>query len=374
MPKYALRALQAVLVAAVVVGIALVPQFAGEFRISQFTFVGIYFIALLGLNVLTGYSGQISLGHGAFIGVGAYTAAIVAIGRPGLEAANLHPPDWLPLGDGMRAIFTIPLAGLAAGLIGYVFGVPALRLAGVSLALATFAVAVSLPSVAKRFDEITGGGGGLVLNLPETPFGLDVSVRNWLYYQAWVCAAILTIVAWLLLRGRAGRALRALRDGEVAAVSSGVNPVTYKTFAFGLSSAYAGVAGALLAIEISFVNPDTFPVSLSILLLASVVLGGLASITGAFIGAFIMEFLPIYAQDPPLLGGELAQQAPAVVFGIVLIVIMFLAPSGIVGLLQRLTAPARRRLARQPAAPVVMEAPTEAGGVTTELGGERPTG
>ena len=358
--RTAIPVLQGLLVLALAVAIALVPRYAGEFRISQFTFVGIYFIALLGLNVLTGYSGQISLGHGAFMGVGAYTAAILSIGRPGLELANLHPPDWLPLGDGMRTVFTIPLAGLVAGLIGYAFGVPALRLAGVSLALATFAVAVSLPSVAKRFDEITGGGGGLVLNLPTTPFGLDISPRNWLYYQAWICAGILTVVAWLLLRGRAGRALRALRDGEVAAVSSGVNPATYKTFAFGISSAYAGVAGALLAIEISYVNPDTFPVALSILLLASVVLGGLASITGAFIGAIIMEFLPIYAQDPPFLGGELAQQAPAVVFGVILIVIMFLAPGGIAGLARRLVLPALARVVRRPGGQqVVASAPTE---------------
>ena len=358
--RYMTTTLQALLVAGVGVAVVVAPRFAGEFRLSQFTFVGIYFIALLGLNVLTGYSGQISLGHGAFKGVGAYTAAVLSVGRPGLELANLDPPGWLPLGDGMRPIFTIPIAALVAGLIGYAFGVPALRLAGVSLALATFAVAVSLPSVAKRFDDVTGGGGGLVLNLPATPFGLDISVRRWLYYQTWICAAILALVAWLLLRGRAGRALRALRDGEVAAVSSGVSARAYKTFAFGISSAYAGVAGALLAIEISYVNPDTFPVSLSILLLASLVLGGLASITGAFIGALIMQFLPIYSQDPPLLSSDLAQQAPAVVFGIILILIMFLAPGGIAGLARRLVVPVLARVARRPGGRrVVSAAPTE---------------
>ena len=346
MGKFTLPVLKVLLVLGVAVAIALVPRFAGEYRLSQLTYVAIYFIGLIGLNVLTGYSGQISLGHGAFMMVGAYTTAILSLGRPGLEALTIEPPGWLPLGDGMTPIYTIPIAGLAAGLAGYAFGFPALRLAGVSLALATFAVAVSLPQVAKRFEDVTGGGGGLTLLLPETPFGLDVTVRNWLYYQAWVTAAILLIVAWLLLRGRAGRALRALRDGEVAAVSYGVSPAAYKTFAFGISSAYAGIAGALLAIEVAYVNPDTFPVSLSILFLASVVLGGLASLTGALIGAFVMQFLPIWAQDPPLLSVDLAQQAPAVVFGLFLIVVMFLAPSGVAGLMRRLgralTAPLRR--------------------------------
>jgi branched-chain amino acid transport system permease protein len=139
--------------------------------------------------------------------------------------------------------------------------------------------------------------------------------------------------------------LRALRDGEVAAASSGVSPALYKTFAFGLSSAYAGVAGALLAINVAYVNPDTFPVSLSILFLASVVLGGLSSLTGALLGALVMEFLPIYAQNPPL-GSELSKQAPAVVFGVFLVAMMFLAPSGLAGLLRRLGAMAQPRLNR----------------------------
>jgi branched-chain amino acid transport system permease protein len=340
--------LKALLVLAVAVAVAIVPRFAGEYRMSQLTFVGIYFIALIGLNILSGWSGQISLGHGAFVGVGAYTAAVLMLGRPGLEALTVEPPGWLPLGDGMLPIYTIPIAGLVAGVVGYAFGVPALRLAGISLALATFAVAVSLPAVAKRFENVTGGGGGLALPLPETPFGLDVTVRNWLYYQAWVTAGILLLVAWLLLRGRAGRALRSLRDGEVAAVSYGVSPAAYKTFAFGLSSAYAGIAGALLAIEVSYVNPDTFPVGMSILFLASVVLGGLASFTGALLGAFVMQFLPIWAQDPPLLSVEFARQAPAVVVGVILIVAMFLAPSGLAGLLRRLVRPLTQPLARRP--------------------------
>ena len=339
-----LTALKVALFGSIAVVIAVLPRFMGEFRLSQFTFVAIYFISLLGLNILTGYNGQISLGHGAFMGIGAYVGAVLTLGRPGLEGLLLQPPDWLPLGDGMRPLFTIPLAGLITGVIGFLFGLPALRLAGVSLALATFAMAVSLPQVAKRFDVVTGGGGGLVLPLPTVPFGWDISVRHWLFYEAWVTAGILFLLAWVLVRARTGRAWRAIRDGEIAATASGISPALYKTLAFGISSFFAGVAGALLAIEVSYVNPDTFPLSLSILLLASVVVGGLGSLSGVIFGALLLEFLPIYAQNPPLIPGAFSKQSPSVVFGVILILIMFLMPGGVAGLLRRATAPLVRSL------------------------------
>jgi branched-chain amino acid transport system permease protein len=328
--------------------VILLPRFMGEFRLLQFTLVAIYVIALLGLNILTGYSGQISLCHGAFVGIGAYVTALLSLGRPGLELYMLDPPSWMPIGDGMRPIFTIPIAALITGVIGLLVGVPALRLGGVSLALATLAIAVSFPILMKRFDEVTGGGGGLNLNLPETPFGWDISTRHWLYYEAWVTAGILFVVAWLLVRGRIGRAWRAIRDGEVAATSSGVNPALYKTFAFGVSAAYAGAAGALFAIEIAYVNPDTFLVALSILLLASAVIGGLGSLAGAIFGALLYEFLPIYSQEPPVGSFEFADQAPPVVFGVFLIVIMLLLPGGVVGGIRRLAAVIRGNVARRP--------------------------
>jgi branched-chain amino acid transport system permease protein len=319
-----------------VVVVALLPRFMGEFRLLQFTLVAIYVIALLGLNILTGYSGQISLGHGAFVGVGAYVAALLSLGRPGLELYMLDPPDWIPIGDGMRPVFTIPIAALVTGFVGFIIGIPALRLGGISLALATLAIAVSFPILMKRFAEVTGGGGGLNLNLPETPFGWDISTRHWLYYEAWAIAGILFVAAWVMVRGRLGRAWRSIRDGEVAAVSSGVNPALYETLAFGVSSFYAGVAGALLVIEVSFVNPDTFPVSLSILLLASAVIGGLGALSGVIFGALVLEFLPVYAQKPPLLPFDFSTQAPSVVFGAGLILIMILLPGGFAGLLRML--------------------------------------
>ena len=160
MRRWTMPVLQGLLLAAAVLLIAVLPRFTSEFRLGQFTYVGIYFVALLGLNILTGYSGQISLGHAAFMAIGGYTAALLILGRSGFELLGQQGSHLLPE-HGMRAIFTIPLAGLVTGLIGYLFGIPALRLAGVSLALATLAVAVSLPALAKRFEHLPGGGGGL---------------------------------------------------------------------------------------------------------------------------------------------------------------------------------------------------------------------
>jgi branched-chain amino acid transport system permease protein len=331
-------ALTALVLAGAVVLIIFLPRLTGEFRLGEFTYVAIYFIALLGLNILTGYNGQISLGHAAFMAVGGYTAAVLILGQEGFKLAGQEPSSIIPK-HGMTPIWTIPIAGLVTGVIGYLFGLPALRLAGVSLALATFAVAVSMPSIAKRFEHLTGGGGGLSLPLPEAPFGWNISPSHWLFYEAWGAAGILFVVAWLLVRGRVGRAWRSIRDGEVAAVSSGVSPAVYKTLAFGISSAYAGVAGALFAIQNAYINPDTFPLTLSILLLASVVIGGLASLSGVIVGALVLEFLPIYAQQPPVVDLNFAKQAAPVVFGVVLMLIVYLMPSGAAGLLRRLTRP-----------------------------------
>jgi branched-chain amino acid transport system permease protein len=333
--------------AAAVVLVILIGQTASEFRLGEFTFVAIYFVALLGLNMLTGYNGQISLGHGAFMGIGAYVTTVATLGRPGLVLAGKNPPDWLPMGHGMRPVFTIPLAFAITGVIGFLFGLPALRLAGVSLALATFAMAVSLPAIAKKFENVTGGGGGVNLPLHATPFGWHISPERWVYYEAWVTAGVLFVVAWLLVRGRVGRAWRAIRDGEIAAAASGISPAAYKTLAFAVSSAYAGAAGGLLAIQVSFVNPDTFPISLSILLLASVVIGGLASLSGVIFGALLYEFLQIYVQAPPLVHFSFNKAATPVVFGVLLVVIIFLLPGGAAGAFRRLARPLNVALARR---------------------------
>jgi branched-chain amino acid transport system permease protein len=314
--------------------VLVVPAFISDFRAQEFAYVGIYTIALIGLNVLTGYTGQISLGHGAFMAIGGYTTALLMAGNEQYGQTGL-----LGIGGGMKDIWTIPIAGLVAGAAGFLFGLPALRLSGLYLALATFAIAVATPAVIKNFEEFTNGGSGIQLfGLPEltasiSPVeiaGFELNFNNWLYYLSWTVALGLYVVAWLLLRGRTGRAFRAVRDSETAAVSSGVSLARYKTLAFGVSAAYAGVAGSLFAIATNFVNPDTFPIALSIFLLVGVVVGGLGSLLGPIVGAVFIQFMPLWAQYVSKSPG-----APAVVYGVVLILLMFVLPTGASGLLRR---------------------------------------
>jgi branched-chain amino acid transport system permease protein len=328
--------------AAAVLGLALLPRVLSDFRASQLALVAVYFIALLGLNVLTGFSGQVSLGHGAFMAVGAYTTAIL-VSDQGLELAG-HT-----FSSDVRDIWTIPIAGLVAGIAGVLFGIPALRLSGLYLALATFAVAVALPSVLRRADTLTGGSSGINLfGLPRitglgvetTVLGRGLTYNDWLYYLCWTVAVVLFVVAWLLLRGRTGRALRAIRDTEVAAAASGVHLPTYKTLAFGVSAFYAGVAGALFALAIAFVNPNApDPVNLSIFLLVGVVVGGLGSLWPLVFGAAFIQFLPDLAGRVSNAPGT-----PSIVYGAALILVMLVLPTGVGGLARRLVGPLTTRL------------------------------
>ncbi len=298
------RGLELGAVAIFVAAVGLVPLALDSFQRYQFSFVAIYVVAIAGLNVLTGYTGQISLGHGAFMAIGGYTTAILTVDH------------------GVGELWTIPLAGLVAGGAGLLFGIPALRLSGLYLALATFGVAVGTPAVLKEYSGFTGGVVGKSLPLRG---------NDRLYYQNWIVALVLIAAAWLLLRGKIGRAFRAVRDSEVAAASSGVSLPVYKTLAFGISAFYAGVAGSLLAITVAFVNPDTYPIKLSIFLVVGAVAAGLGSLWGLPFGAALIEFLPVHAQD-------ISKTAPDVIFGAVLISVMILLPTGFAGLLRRLAA------------------------------------
>ena len=320
-----------VALAAGAAAVILLPFLVSDFRQFQLAYVGVYFIAVLGLNLLTGYSGQISLGHGGFMMIGAYTTAILSVDH------------------GVKDVWTIPVAGVVAGAVGFAFGFPAMRFRGVYLALATFAIPVALIQVAKKFDHFTGGSGGM--NLKRIVSGAYV------YNLTWPIAGVLLLVAWLLVRGRYGRALRAIRDSEIAAVSSGVDLRLYKTLVFGISAAYAGVAGALYAMAVAYVNPDTFPVTLSILLLTGAVVGGLGSLAGVVFGALFIEYVPLYSPDildgfqkvVPLHLDSKAAGAPAVVYGVILLLVLFLVPDGVAGLLRRAAARLERRRPTQPA-------------------------
>ncbi|PYN92118.1 MAG: branched-chain amino acid ABC transporter permease, partial [Candidatus Rokuibacteriota bacterium] len=221
--------------AALVVVAASMPFVLSGFRLFQFTQVFIYAIALLGLNILTGYNGQISLGHGAFYALGAYTSAIM------MDRWNVP------------FLLTLPVAGVLCLGAGFLFGIPALRLEGLYLALATFSLALAVPQILKYFEHWTGGSQGIVLSKPDAPFGLRFTADQWLYCVSLIVLLILMVLAWNLLRGRTGRALIAIRDHHIAAEAMGVNSALYKSLAFGVSAGYTGVAGALSAGAIAFV-------------------------------------------------------------------------------------------------------------------------
>lgn len=310
----ALWALAAVIVVAFVV--ALLPQVLSGYRTYQFAQVGIYFIAVMGLNILTGYCGQISLGHGAFMLVGAYTTSALVV----------H--------EGIRDLWTIPIAGVIAGVAGLLFGFPALRLAGVYLALATLALATAAPALAQHFSGLTGGGTGVHIGEPHAPFGWHIRPNVWLYILSWSIAGAMFVLAWLLTRARFGRALRAVRDSETAAVASGVNLALSKTLAFGVSAAFAGISGSLLAISLAYINPSTFPITLSILLLTGAVVGGLGSLVGPIFGGLLIVFLWV----TPFYSSQVPKDAPPVVYGLLTIAVMFVMPHGVVGAARQIKA------------------------------------
>jgi len=335
--------------AALLAVVAVLPFFLGSFRTTQLTYVGVFAIALIGLNVLTGYTGQISLGHGAFMALGAYTTAILSVNH------------------GVEVMLTIPLGGIVAGIVGFLFGFPALRLAGVYLALATFGLAIVVPSLARRFEGFTGGQAGILLDLPTSPIAA-VSPERWLYYLTWAIAAVLFAAALLFLRGKIGRALRAIRENELAAVSSGISLARYKTLAFGVSAFYAGVAGSIYAVLNFIVNPGSFPIDLSILLLVGLVIGGVGSLFGVLAGAAFVEFVPLEAGTVPAKAIDAAQRigipvndldpttpgVPSVVYGLILLLVIAIAPQGIAGLIRRVGAATKRVYSRpkQEEAPV----------------------
>ena len=309
-----------ILLAVLLLAACALPLLVSDYRVFQFNLVLVYAIALMGLNILTGYNGQISLGHGAFYAIGAYCAAIL------MDKAGL--PYWA----------TLPVAAFVCLVAGFLFGLPALRLEGLYLALATFALGVSLPSLLKyhHLEKWTGGVQGIVIAKPDPPFGLPINADQWLYYFTLLVAVVMFVLAWNLLRGRVGRALVAIRDNHIATEAMGVNNAIYKSLAFGVSAMYTGVAGALGAIAVQYVAPDSFGFFLSITFLIGIVIGGLASIPGAIYGALFIQFVPNVAD-------EISKAAPWAIFGIFLLGFVYLMPMGIAGAVRMALA----RLARK---------------------------
>ena len=304
----------------IVVGLiaaCVLPFFISNYHVFQASMVLSYAIALVGMNILIGYSGQISLGHGAFMAIGAYTSAIL------MDKMNI--PYWM----------TIPIAAFICLVVGFLFGLPALRLEGHYLALATFALAVALPQLLKfkHLEFLTGGVQGIVIMKPDPPweslFGLKLNSDRWLYFFTLAVTLLMFVIGWNLIRGRVGRALIAIRDQPIAAASMGINTPMYKSLAFGVSAMFTGVAGALSAILVAFVAPDSFTVFLSITLLVGMVIGGVTSLTGALYGAIFIQFVPNIAD-------QISKAAPWAIYGTMLILFMYVMPTGIAGAIRLL--------------------------------------
>ena len=297
------------------------PFVASDFTSFQFTLAIIYAIALLGLNILVGYNGQISLGHGAFFAIGAYTAAIL------IDKA------------GIPYYATIPIAALICFGVGFLFGLPALRLEGLYLALATLALALVVPQLLRfgPLEVFTGGVQGITLDKPVAPFGLPLSEDQWLYFFVLMIAAVMFWAGRNLVRGRIGRAMVAIRDHHISAETMGINTALIKSATFGVSALYTGVAGALSAIVVAFVAPDSFELFLSIALLVGVVVGGLHSVSGAIYGGLFVQFVPNISE-------EISKAAPWAIYGVILILTMFFMPGGIAGFVRTAPAWLRKRL------------------------------
>jgi branched-chain amino acid transport system permease protein len=290
------------------------PLFVKNFIIFQMTMLLVYGLAVLALNILTGGSGQFSLGQSAFYAVGAYTSAIL------MEHA------------GVNYALTLPAAGLICFAFGFLFGQPALRLSGVYLALATFALATAMPQLLKLgyFEHWTGGVQGLVVTKPDAPevvqgvlswFHLKMSQDMWLYYFTLAITIAIYIFSVNLLKSRSGRAFMAIRDNEIAASAMGVDVALYKTLAFGVSAGITGVAGGLGAIAVQFVAPDSFTIQLAIALFLGMVVGGVGWLPGSIVGSAFIIFVPNIAEG-------ISKGLSGAVFGVILFLVIFLVPHG----------------------------------------------
>jgi branched-chain amino acid transport system permease protein len=315
---------QLIVLALVLLAACILPFVVTNYRTFQFTLALVYAIALLGLNMLTGYNGQISLGHGAFYAIGAYTTAILM--------DHYGVPYWA----------TIPVAAAVCLVAGFLFGLPALRLEGLYLALATFALAVSLPALLKyhHLEQWTGGVQGIVILKPDPPFDLPINADQWLYFFTLAITVLMFALAWNILRGRIGRAMVAIRDQHTAAEAMGINTAMVKSLTFGISAMYTGIAGALSAIAIQFVAPDSFNIFLSIVFLVGIVIGGLASISGAIYGALFIQFVPNIAD-------AISRAAPWAIFGIFLLGFVYLMPMGVAGAVRMAVARLSRKAHNQ---------------------------
>jgi len=303
------------LIAATVIVALVIPFVVKSFFVFQLTLVMVYGLAILGLNLLTGFNGQFSLGHGAFYGIGAYTAAIL------MEQLDL------------AYYWTLPCAGAVCFVVGFLFGLPALRLQGLYLALATFALATAMPQILKfqPLEPLTGGVQGIVILKPDPPPGVPLDQDQWLYFFTLAVLLIMFASAANLVKSRTGRAIMAIRDHPIAAATMGINTALYKTLTFGVSAFYTGVAGALGAIAIQFVAPDSFTFLLSVSLLVGLVVGGVGSISGSLFGGIFVLFVPNIAE-------RVSTGLAGAIYGVILLLVIYVMPSGAAGFVRFVAA------------------------------------
>jgi branched-chain amino acid transport system permease protein len=299
---------------ALVVVLLAAPWVLPEYWLAQLTFVLIYSIVGLGLMLLAGFTGLVSLGHAAFLGVGAYTQAVLT-------------------GAGWPFPLALACAALLSAAVGIVVGLPALRVKGIYLGIATLAFGFIVEEGLARWESVTGGNAGFHVKAPQL-FGLKIESNDGFYLLCLAVTVVATLAVLNLLRSPTGRAFVAIRDSEISAQSMGIHLARYKTLSFALSAALAGVGGALYAHKLRFISPDQFNIVQSIDLLLMIVVGGIGSVHGAFLGAIFLITMPqliAIAKDwlPPVIG-----QAPGLqglVYGVVLVGFVLFEPLGLYG-------------------------------------------
>ncbi len=313
--------------------VVLVLENTSQFRNAQFAAMAYYAIAAGGLTVLTGLNGQLSLGHGALMAVGAYTAALMLQDREPV----------VPL------VLVLVIATAVTLVVGAFVGVAAARLHGPYLAGATLALAVAVPGIPLYFSDTLGGEQGLRVRVPDIPdwladavyfvTGQDLTPIRYLAYLGWLGVIVVFVLLANLSRSRVGRTWQAVRDDEVAAELAGINLGRARVLAFVVSAGCAGLAGGLMALSARLAAPSGFTLTLSLLLLSAVVLGGLGSLVGALVGAALLTFLPQvvtgFGEDLGLSDVQAAQLAP-LIYGLVTVLVVLLAPAGLAGGLRKL--------------------------------------
>jgi branched-chain amino acid transport system permease protein len=321
------QTLRAAGVGVIALALLLVPALFPDFLVYQFSVALTYAIAILGLNLLMGFNGQISVAQGVFFAVGAYTTAIFMTRY------------------GLNYLATLPLAVATSGALGLLVGVPALRWQGLPLAFITFGLAVLVPPLALKLEPITKGATGISMPKPGAPGWFPGNQDTFLYLVCLAGVALCVLIAWRLTRGDTGRSLRAVRDNGLIAESLGVTLTKVRLAAFATSAGFAGFGGGLFAIVNAYVSPESFQMTKSFDFLVGAIVGGITSISGAFIGALFIVFLPDWAADMNI-------ALSGLIYGGVLVAMMLVARDGVVGLLSTLTAALRTHLAARETAKI----------------------